>query len=61
MSKKIELLIYFLILIGIIFVQVDSYLLDGQYIKIMSGSSSVVWALITIFCIIKIFKRIGEK
>ena len=61
MSKKIELIIYFLVLIGIIFVQVDSYLLDGQYIRIMSGSNLVFWALITIFCIIRIFKRVGEK
>jgi len=63
--KKLEPIIYLLILIGVIFIQIDSFFLNGKFFfREMNASSHVIWAVITIFCIsriIKIFLFQNEK
>lgn len=60
--KKLEPIIYILILIGVIFVQIDSFFLNGKFLsREMDASSHVIWMAITIFCISRIIKSFASK
>ena len=60
--KKLEPIIYLLILIAVIFVQIDSFFLNGKFFsREMNASSHVIWVAITIFCISRIIKIFSFK
>ena len=57
-----ELSIYVIILICVIFLQIDSFFLDGRFIgRELTGKSYLFWSLVLVITIIRMIKFVSDN